>query len=44
MSATQRSVYFRCRGCGNKRHGMSVSWWTDCEECGVSDWEEIDDE
>ena len=43
MSATQRSVYFRCGNCGNERHGMSVSWWTDCEECGESDWKEVDD-
>jgi len=29
---------FRCGNCGDERHGLTVSWWTDCEECGESNW------
>ena len=29
---------FRCERCGSERWAGSVSWWTDCEDCGASDW------
>ena len=30
---------FRCGSCGETRWAGSVSWWTDCENCGASDWQ-----
>lgn len=29
---------YRCGSCGETRWAGSVSWWTDCENCGASDW------
>ena len=31
---------YQCGNCGETRWGGSVSWWTDCEQCGASDWKQ----
>lgn len=31
---------YQCGNCGETCWGGSVSWWTDCEQCGASDWKQ----